>query len=306
MPNKSRPLPKEQGRLPGRSDTNVTCQRYWMNPHAESSLLRNIFSLTLVACVTVLFVGPAPVAGLDSTAVAVVGPDEVSSAVDSLKNSSAVESRTPADRSALWPFSTREPSSSGRGQLNTAIDWILGIRSPVDASSLRERRGLGSSSVTDDPEQTMPRAVAQAPPAAKPAAESGAPKGKKRPPGEVSPTAPKAKEEVPVKPFAVERDPFRPPTEILPTECPPSLPLCRYDRAQLKLVGVIQVEQGHFKGMVEDPDGRGYFITPGMQIGSGTASATVTQINDKCITLHVHRSRQDVIMPLFKEPREGE
>ncbi len=69
---------------------------------------------------------------------------------------------------------------------------------------------------------------------------------------------------------------------------------------------MIQVDQGHFKGMVEDPDGRGYFITPGMQIGSGTASATVMQIIDKGITLHVHRSRQDVVMPLFKEPKEGE
>ena len=98
-----------------------------------------------------------------------------------------------------------------------------------------------------------------------------------------------------------ERNPFKPPTEILPSECPPSMPLCRFDRSQLKLVGVIQVSEGEFKGMVEDPDGRGYFVTTGMQIGG----ATVTQVNDKGITLHLHRTHQDVMMPLFKEAKKA-
>ena len=79
------------------------------------------------------------------------------------------------------------------------------------------------------------------------------------------------------------------------------MPLCRFDRSQLKLVGVIQVSEGQFKGLVEDPDGRGYFITSGMQIGG----ATVTQVTNKGITLHVHRTRQDVTMPLFREARES-
>jgi hypothetical protein len=99
--------------------------------------------------------------------------------------------------------------------------------------------------------------------------------------------------------FQAERNPFKQPTEVLPSECPPSMPLCRFDRSQLKLVGVIQVSEGEFKGMVEDPDGRGYFVTPGMQIGG----ATVTQVSNKGITLHLHRTRQDVVMPLFKEAR---
>jgi hypothetical protein len=101
--------------------------------------------------------------------------------------------------------------------------------------------------------------------------------------------------------FPVVRDPFKAPTEILPSECPPSMPLCRFDRSQLKVVGVIQVEDGQFKGMVEDPDGRGYFITPGMQIGG----ATVTQVTNKGIMLHVAKSKQDVMMPLFLEAREA-
>jgi Tfp pilus assembly protein PilP len=79
------------------------------------------------------------------------------------------------------------------------------------------------------------------------------------------------------------------------------MPLCRFDPAQLKLVGVIQVEDGQFKGMVEDPDGRGYFITSGMQIGR----ATVTQINAEGVTLHDHRTRKDVPMRLLREAREG-
>jgi len=90
------------------------------------------------------------------------------------------------------------------------------------------------------------------------------------------------------------------PTEVLPSDCPPSMPLCKFDRSQLKLVGVIQVSEGNYKGMVEDPDGRGYFITTGMQIGG----ATVTQVTSKGITLHLHKTRTDVTMPLVREARD--
>lgn len=145
------------------------------------------------------------------------------------------------------------------------------------------------------------------PPAPVPVADL---KGKKRAPGELAPVekkpAPARPAGVPEQPpapkvpFVVTRDPFKAPTEILPSECPPSMPLCKFDRSQLKLVGVIQLESGQFKAMVEDPDGRGYFITPGMQIGG----ATVTQVNTKGITLHLHKTGQDVPMPLFLEAKE--
>jgi len=79
------------------------------------------------------------------------------------------------------------------------------------------------------------------------------------------------------------------------------MPLCKFDRSQLKLVGVIQVSDGQFKGMVEDPDGRGYFVTPGMQIGG----ATVTQVTQRGITLHLRKTGQDVVLPLFLESRES-
>jgi len=128
--------------------------------------------------------------------------------------------------------------------------------------------------------------------------------GKKRPPGVLSPQeegAKAAQEAAPREVFVVSRDPFKPPTEILPSECPPSMPLCRFDRSQLKLRGVMQLSDGNYKGMVEDPDGRGYFVTPGMQIGG----ATVTQITNKGVVLYVHKSRQDVLMPLFMEVKEG-
>jgi Tfp pilus assembly protein PilP len=122
-------------------------------------------------------------------------------------------------------------------------------------------------------------------------------------PGALSPELRQAEEgdeKAAREPFVMLRDPFKQPTEILPSECPPSMPLCRFDRSQLKLVGVMQVSDGQFKGLVEDPDGRGYFITAGMQIGG----ATVTQVTNKGIILHVHRTRQDVTMPLFREARE--
>jgi len=134
-------------------------------------------------------------------------------------------------------------------------------------------------------------------------------KGKKAPPGAMPPAK---KEEVPAgvtvsapsepSTFSgISRDPFKAPTEILPSECPPSMPLCKFDRSQLKLVGVIQVADGQFKGMVEDPDGRGYFVTPGMQIGG----ATVTQVTQRGIILHVRKTGQDVVLPLFVEARES-
>ena len=79
------------------------------------------------------------------------------------------------------------------------------------------------------------------------------------------------------------------------------MPLCRFDRSQLKLVGVIRVSSGQFKGMVEDPDGRGYFVIPGTQIGG----ATVTQVSAKGMTLHDHLSKENVVMPLVKEVKEA-
>jgi hypothetical protein len=131
-------------------------------------------------------------------------------------------------------------------------------------------------------------------------------KGKRRAPGKLAPATLRA---IPTKKkrsfFVVERDPFKAPEEILPTECPPSMPLCRFDRSQLKLVGVIQVNDGQFKGMVQDPDGRGYFITPGMQIHG----STVTQVSYKGVVLRDHKTQRDVLMRLFveaKEPGPGE
>ena len=161
----------------------------------------------------------------------------------------------------------------------------------------------------DKSQETKKPAEATAPPA--PAKKKEIPlhlaKGKKRAAGAMPPTEKQeqpvqAQLEAPSATFTVSRDPFKAPTEILPSECPPSMPLCKFDFSQLKLVGVIQVEQGQFKGMVEDPDGRGYFITPGMQIGG----ATVTQVTNKGIILHVRKTRQDVNMPLFLEAKESQ
>lgn len=201
-----------------------------------------------------------------------------------------------------------------RNWLQVAVDPTLpGDLAPVQTAQATTPAPQTTGSKVQPTEKPRPPAVQPAPPARqKPAQEAQKPsaqplvtqKGKKQAPGQLSPTAPAAaeKEEVKRTPFAVERDPFRPPTEILPTECPPSMPLCRFDRSQLKLVGVIQVNEGQFKGMVEDPDGRGYFVMTGTQI----AGATVTQVSNKGITMHLHKTGQDVVIPLYREPREGE
>jgi hypothetical protein len=196
---------------------------------------------------------------------------------------------------------------SGCQEANMAIDFIVGRQSPAMSAVpqferpqivLAARRSAGESPAPA-PTAVGPTAQAEAPPAPVPAPQQGRRRGPGVfPPGVVS----ERPEEKRVRDiFAIERDPFRPPTEILPTECPPSMPLCRFDRSQLKLVGIIQVGDGQFKAMVEDPDGRGYFVTSGMQIGG----ATVTQVSNRGITLHLHKTQQDVLMPLFRETREA-
>jgi Tfp pilus assembly protein PilP len=208
---------------------------------------------------------------------------------------------------------------SGCQEANMAIDFIVGRQSPAVSHTpelerppviLASRRSAGESPAP------VPTAAASGAPTAKPPATVGPPaqapkppaavsadqQGKRRGPGVFPPgvTAERPEQKRVREVFAIERDPFRPPTEILPTECPPSMPLCRFDRSQLKLVGIIQVGDGQFKAMVEDPDGRGYFVTSGMQIGG----ATVTQVSNRGVTLHLHKTQQDVLMPLFRETRE--
>jgi len=239
---------------------------------------------------------------------------------------------------------------AGCQEVNTAIDSLLGKRSPVlsaaqkslplavvpvkkrpagemppptpSAGQTEERKSsaegkLVSPKGLDDKSRGHEDTKQAKDEAATPVAEQTKPvppflaTGKKRAPGpgNMAPrprgeqvAKPTIVAEKPVTDFTVVRDPFKAPTEILPSECPPSMPLCRFDRSQLKVVGVIQVENGQFKGMVEDPDGRGYFITPGMQIGG----ATVTQVTNKGIMLHIAKSKQDVMMPLFLEAREAQ
>jgi Tfp pilus assembly protein PilP len=197
---------------------------------------------------------------------------------------------------------------AGCEEANLAIDSILGRRSPVlSAAQQASSQSLIPAKRRTPGEKVSPVGEPSAPAEQKPAGEQPAQyatqQGKRQTPGQLSPAMQllmPTQEKKTADFFQAERNPFKAPTEVLPSECPPSMPLCRFDRSQLKLVGVIQVSEGEFKGLVEDPDGRGYFITPGMQIGG----ATVTQVTNKGITLHLHRTRQDVVMPLFREARE--
>ena len=202
---------------------------------------------------------------------------------------------------------------AGCEEANLAIDSILGRRSPVlSAAPQASSQSLVPAARRTPGEKASPVVEPSAPAEQKPAGEPtktepaqyATQQGKRRTPGQLSPAMQQlmpTQEKKAAEFFQAERNPFKAPTEVLPSECPPSMPLCRFDRSQLKLVGVIQVSEGEFKGLVEDPDGRGYFITPGMQIGG----ATVTQVTNKGITLHLHRTRQDVVMPLFREARES-
>ncbi len=198
---------------------------------------------------------------------------------------------------------------TGCEELNVALDSVLGIQSPVLAASAHtsplavipaKKRLPGEKPAGASPTEQTSASEAKPTQATEPApAQVSEMKGKRREPGRMSPATAPPGGTTRRESFVMGRDPFEQPTEILPSECPPSMPLCRFDRSQLKLVGIIQVSEGNFKAMVEDPDGRGYFVTAGMQIGS----ATVTQVTNRGITLHLHRTHQDVQLPLFSEVR---
>lgn len=202
---------------------------------------------------------------------------------------------------------------SGCQEANTMLDKLLGRQTAPLASSAQDSQLAQILAKKRDPGQGAPPAHETAKPAAPAAQEkpAAAPptttltQGKRRSPGELAPTPPTAPGAASAKQaketFIAPRDPFKQPTEILPSDCPPSSPLCKFDPAQLKLVGVLQVAEGEYKGMVEDPDGRGYFISPGMQIGR----STVTQINYEGVTLYDHRTHKDIPMRLLREAREG-
>jgi len=224
--------------------------------------------------------------------VLLTGCEEANLALDKLlgKPSSAIQA---------WP-----PQASTAPMAQFALKREPGERPPAPAEPAPGMKREPGDRPAPPKVVTPAEVPAPLTPAPKPPPEVA--KGKKRQPGErapaAAPPAPGVVAEEPVKRdlFRVGRDPFKKPTEILPSECPPSMPLCRFDYSQLKLVGVIQVSDGQFKGLVEDPDGRGYFIAAGTRIGG----ATVTQVTNQGATLYLSKTKQDVPMPLFQAARE--
>lgn len=271
-----------------------------MNPHAHSYLIKRTCTLGLVVGIFALS----------------AGCNELHLAVDGLlgKQEPVVASAGRASTSPMVMAKNDAPKPPAVPTTPVQAKPPAAPASPVEAKPQPQAAPQveAKPQAPPAPPAEPPKASVEAKPSEQPPTEQVKPAavaqvGKKRPPGFLSPAAQAPEEKGETKTgFKVDRDPFKQPTEILPTECPPSMPLCRFDRSQLKLVGIIQVNEGQIKGMVEDPDGRGYYVTPGMQIGGGAAVATITQITNKGITLHVHRTKQDVLIPLFSEPTQGE
>ena len=135
-------------------------------------------------------------------------------------------------------------SASGCQELNIAVDSALGL-------------GPAAAHAADNPASFAPFKLAANKPSKRsangrgPAASAGGgkvterdvakkvPKGKKRAPALRAPVKTKAPTlQTEKMELEFPRNPFRPPADrILPSECPPSMPLCRFDRSQLKLVG---------------------------------------------------------------------
>lgn len=183
---------------------------------------------------------------------------------------------------------------NGCKEANLAIDFMLGTRTPsfFASHSVAPLAGIVLRTRTSDEKLNL---VAEAGPRGSgerrdPMQPPAGPRGKKESSSDSSPRQPQQQPTATVgrDTLSFPRDPFRPPEEGRPTECPPSMPLCRFDRSQLTLRGLIRVGDGQFKGMVEDPDGRGYFVSPGMQI----SGATVTQVTSRGIALFMHKSKK--------------
>ena len=225
------------------------------------------------------------------------GCTEVNLAIDSLLGKTPPALSAAASDQFQWSMLlTKKKTSSERSPVSPSH-----VKSPSEEGAAVAAPGKATGAKAGQEETAGQSVSSRKGPALK------APKGKRAAAGALPPQTKEQAQGVPAPPavapatfIGVVRDPFKAPTEILPSECPPSMPLCKFDRSQLKLVGVIQVAEGHFKGMVEDPDGRGYFVTPGMQIGG----ATVTQVTQKGVTLHLSRTGQDVVLPLFAQNKE--
>jgi hypothetical protein len=89
--------------------------------------------------------------------------------------------------------------------------------------------------------------------------------------------------------FSFSRDPFLAPClNVCPTN--PHL-------SELKLKGLIRISNGKFKGMLEDPQGRGYLVSEKMEI----FGAKVTQINGAGVNLRIIKTGQDILKPLCSQ-----
>lgn len=112
------------------------------------------------------------------------------------------------------------------------------------------------------------------PPPVVPKAKPSAAETKKAQPVQVAEKAEKkevAKKEEPVFSYnpAGKADPFRPFIQLVPEKAPRSAfltPLQKYDISQLRLVAIITLPEGSV-ALVEDQQGRGYFLKRGTAIG---------------------------------------
>ena len=112
------------------------------------------------------------------------------------------------------------------------------------------------------------------PPPAAPKAKRPVAEGKKAQPVQVAEKVEKkevAKKEEPEFSYnpAGKGDPFRPFIQLTPEKAPKSAfltPLQKYDISQLRLVAIITLPEGSV-GLVEDQQGRGYFLKRGTVIG---------------------------------------
>ena len=122
-----------------------------------------------------------------------------------------------------------------------------------------------------------------APPPAVPRAKTSAGESKKAQPVQIAEKGEKeaAKKEEPEFSYnpVGKADPFRPFIQVTPEKIPKSAfltPLQKYDISQLRLVAIITLPEGSV-ALVEDQQGRGYFLKRGTAIGRNDGKVKAIQ-----------------------------
>ena len=90
----------------------------------------------------------------------------------------------------------------------------------------------------------------------------------------------------------------------------PAFPLLNYPLSDLRLVAVMVVRKNHYLAMVQTPDGKGYTIRPGMEVGINRGkiidmTSQSVSIEEEYTEISGEKKKRTVVLSL-RPPEEGQ